>query len=120
MLETTIRSYPKPLVGFMCQRVHAREYVDLLTTFNMGQSYRTLMVHYILVEADTPYNVLIGRQTLNHLGAVVSTLHITMKFLALNGLIITRKVDPKKVRQCYMQSLKVNPYSLKTVGERAT
>lgn len=45
---------------------------------------------------------------------------MTMKFPAQNGAIITVKADPKEVRQCYMQSLKVNPYSLKTVGEQVT
>jgi len=45
---------------------------------------------------------------------------MAMKFPAPNGTIITVKADPKKVRQCYMQSLRVNPYSLKSVGEQAT
>jgi len=45
---------------------------------------------------------------------------MAIKFLAPNGAIITIKTDPKEVRQCYMQSLKVNPYSLKSVREQAT
>jgi len=64
--------------------------------------------------------VLIGRQTLNQLGAVVSTPHMAMKFPTLNGTLITVKVDPNEAKQCYMQSLKINPYSLKAVGEQAT
>jgi len=45
---------------------------------------------------------------------------MAMKFPAPNEAIITVKTDPKEARQCYMQSLRVNPYSLKTVGEQAT
>lgn len=94
--------------------------MDLLTTFEVGQAYKTLMVRYILVDADTSYNLLIGRCTLNQLGAVVSTPHMAMKFAALNGTIITIKADPKEAQQCYMYSLKITPYSLKTIEERAT
>jgi len=68
----------------------------------MGQSYLTLTVCYILVEAETSYNVLIGQQTLNQLGAVVSTPHMAMKFPTSNEIIITVKADPKKARQCYL------------------
>ncbi|XP_020235392.1 uncharacterized protein LOC109815163 [Cajanus cajan] len=39
------------------------------------------MVKYLLVDANTSYNIIIGRPTLNQLGAMVSTLHLTMKFL---------------------------------------
>jgi len=42
---------------------------------------------------------------------------MAMKFLATNGTIITVKADPKEARQCYMQSLKVTPYTLKTTVE---
>lgn len=73
VLESTIQSYIKPLLGFACQRVNARGFVDLLTTFGVRQSYKTLTVRYILVEVDTSYNMLIGRHTLNQLGVMVST-----------------------------------------------
>lgn len=106
--EYTIKSYNKSLPGFAGQRVHARGYVD------------QLIVCYILVEVDTSYNVLIGRWTLNQLGAVVSIPHMAMKFPALNGPTITVKADPKEARQCYMQSLRINLYSLKTIREQMT
>jgi len=32
--------------------------VNLLTTFGTGPAYRTLTVQYILVEENTPYNVI--------------------------------------------------------------
>jgi len=89
-------------------------------TFGAGQTYKTLVVRYTLIDADTSYNVLIGRHTLNQLGAVVSTPHMAMKFSVPNGTIIAVKADPKESRQCYVESLKVTLYSLKTVAERAT
>jgi len=115
--ESAIQAYSKPLLSFAGQKVLSRGFIDLLTTFGIGQSYRTLTVRYILVDADTTYNVLIGRRTLNQLGAIVSTPHMAMKYPASNGMIIKVKADPKETRQCYMQSLKVTPYTLRTAVE---
>ena len=118
--ETAIQSYTEPLLGFVGRRVHARGFVNLLTTFGVGKAYRTITVRYILVDADTSYNILIRCCTLNQLGTVVSTPRMAMKFPASNGDIITVKADPKEARQCYMQSLKISPYSVKTREEQAT
>ena len=117
---SAVQPYAEPLLGFAGQRVHARGFVDLLTTFEAGQAYRTLVVRYILIDADTSYNVLIGIRTLNQLEAIVYTLHMGMKFSTPDGTIITDKALSKEARQCYVKSLKVTPYSLKTVAERET
>ena len=115
--ESSIQAYSEPLLGFARHKVHSRGFIDLLTTFGRGQAYRTLTARYILVDAETTYNVLIGRRTLNQLGAIVSTPHMAMKFPASNGEIITVKAYPKEARQCYMQSLRVVPYTLRTTME---
>jgi len=75
-----VKSYPDPLVRFVGERVHTRGFMDLLTTFGSGRTHRTLTVRYLLVEANMSYNVLIGRSTLNTLGAIVYTPHMAMKF----------------------------------------
>jgi len=62
------------------------------------------------VEADTSYLALIGKKTLNELGAIVSMLYLKMKFPTLTGEIITIKDDQKQARQCYVKILKVAPY----------
>jgi len=43
---------------------------------------------------------------------------MAMKFHAPDGTVIIVKADPKEARQCYVKSLKVTPYSLKTITER--
>jgi len=42
--ESTVQPYVEPLLGFANQRVHARGFVYLLTTFGAGQVYKTLVV----------------------------------------------------------------------------
>lgn len=76
-------------------------------------------MRFLLVEADMSYNVLIGRRTLNALGAIVSTPHMAMKFPSEQGDIITMKAEPKTARECYAQSLRVNPYTIRGTNSSA-
>jgi len=48
-----------------------------------------------IVEANTSYNILLGRPSLYHLGAIVSTPHLVMKFPSVSGNILTVHVDLK-------------------------
>jgi len=104
-----IKSYPEPLLKFAGETEHTRGFVDLLTTFGDGRTHRILTVRFLLVEVDTSYNVLIGRRILNALGAIVSTPHMAMKFPSEQVDIISVKAEPKTARECYAQSLRVNP-----------
>ena len=82
-----------------------------MTTFGQGKLSRSFTVRFLIIDADTSYLTLIGRKTLNKLGAiVVSTPHLKMKFPTLTGEIITVKVDQKQAQQCYTKSLKVVSY----------
>jgi len=80
--------------------------MDLMTTFGQGKLFRSFTIRYLLVDTDTSYFSLIGKKTLNKLGAIVSMPY----FLTLTGEIITVKADQKKAQQCYAESLKVVPY----------
>ncbi|XP_068476909.1 uncharacterized protein [Phaseolus vulgaris] len=58
------------------------------------------------VNAPSAYNILLGRPTLNRLGAVPSTRHMKLKLLSMEGVVITIKSDQKEARRCYENSLK--------------
>ena len=74
-----------PLLSFAGERVKTKGYMDLVTTFGQGKLFRSFIIRYLLVDANTSYFALIGRKTLNELGAIVSTPHLTMKFPTLLG-----------------------------------
>jgi len=61
-----------------------------------------------MVDAYSSYNVLLGRSSLNKLGAIVSTLHLAMKFSTEKGEIATIYVNQRDVRECYAAGLKMN------------
>jgi len=64
--------------------------VDLYTKFGgERQLSKTIKISYLIVDATTSYNVLLGRPSLNVLGAIVSTPHLAMKFPSSTGDIVT-------------------------------
>jgi len=65
--------------------------------------------------------VLLGRPSLNLLGAIVSTPHLAMKFPSLAGDIIMVHVNQKTAREYYVASLRVEPRSQASrIEERAS
>ena len=92
---------PGPLLGFAGEKVETRGYMDLMTTFGQGHIFRSFTIRYLLVDADTSYFSLIGKKTLNELGAIVSMPHLKMKFPTLTSEIVNFRADQKQARQCY-------------------
>jgi len=66
-------------------------------------------MRYLLVNENTSYNILLGRSSINHLKAIVSTPYLAMKFLSAVGDIVSIHVDKKIACECYVASLKVKP-----------
>jgi len=84
--------------------------VELLTTFVLGKFFQSIIVPYLLVDANTSYNVLLRRPTLNVLGAIVFTPHLTMKFTLSHGEIATIKANQQNACESYVKSCKIEPY----------
>ncbi|XP_072064520.1 uncharacterized protein [Arachis hypogaea] len=61
------------LVGFSGERVSIRGYIWLQTTFGDYPNNRTLEIPYLVVDCKSPYNIILGRPSLNAFNAVVST-----------------------------------------------
>ena len=83
-----------------------RGHLELRTSFTDGVTSRTENIRYLVVNAPSAYNILLGRPALNRLGAVASTRHMKMKLPDLGGTVITIKSDKKEAKRCYENSLK--------------
>jgi len=101
-----LRPYPGCLYGFAGDQVEVRGYIELRTTFTDGAVARTEKIKYLVVNAPSAYNILLGRLTLNRLGVVPSTRHMKLKLPSMEGVVITIKSDQKEARRCYENSLK--------------
>jgi len=101
-----LRPYTGCLYGFGENQVEVRGYLELRTTFTDGTTSRTKNIWYLVVNANSAYNILLGRPALNRLKAVASTRHMKMKLPDLSGKVIVIKSDQEEARKCYENSLK--------------
>jgi len=83
-----LRPYIGCLYGFADNPVEVRGYLELRTTFTDETTSRTESIQYLVVNANSAYNILLGRPTLNRLRAVSSTRHMKMKLPDLSGKVI--------------------------------
>jgi len=112
--------YDEPIYGFPRERLCTREYIDLHTIFRKGNQSKTILVRFLVVEAHTSYNVLLGRPSLNTLGAIVSTPHLAVKFLSTSKDIITIHEDQRLARECYIAGLRPKEPVLTNSNRRGT
>jgi len=95
-----LRPYTGCLYGFADNQVEVRGYLELRTTFTDGTASRTENIRYLVVNANSAYNILLGRPALNRL-------NMKMKLPDLSGEVIVIKSDQKEARKCYENSLKM-------------
>ena len=101
-----LRPYDGCLYGFAGDQVEVCGHVELSTTFTNGTTSRTVNIRYLVVNAPSAYNILLGRPALNRIGAVASTRYMKMKLPSLEGTVITIKSDQKEAKKCYENNLK--------------
>ncbi|XP_071920747.1 uncharacterized protein [Coffea arabica] len=108
-----------PLVGFGGHVVHPEGMVNLTVTIRRHPRCRTVPVSFAVVKADSPYNMLIGRPTLNALKAVYSTYHLSFKFPTPAGVAEVSS-DVGAARECYLATIQaaVGPQPLPRSEEK--
>jgi len=110
ILKSEIQTRDDQIVGFSGERFDTRGYINLYTKFGEGRVHNIMIkIRYLLVEANTSYNVLLDKPSLNQLRGIVSTPHLVIKFPSSSGDIIIIHVDQKTARECYIASRRVEP-----------
>ncbi|GKV02751.1 hypothetical protein SLEP1_g15146 [Rubroshorea leprosula] len=71
---------------------------------NIGRTYVTPSVRFLVVKMVSSFNIVIGRPTLTEIQAVVSQSHLCMKFPTPIG-IATLRGNQKVARHCYITSV---------------
>lgn len=117
--EDLIVPYNEQIVGFAGERVDTRGYVDLCTRLGTGRESEEKRLRYLVVEANTFYNVLLGRLCQNAFGAKVSTPNLTLKYSSSKGMICIVQTDQKTTRECYPAGLKMYPQTSRRKTNRS-
>lgn len=72
-------------------------YIELRTRFIGNDGSKTIKIHYLVVDAHTSYNLLLGKPSLNALGVIVSTPHLAMKFTSEDRNVIKIYKDSQRM-----------------------
>ena len=75
-----------PLQGFAGNEVILLGQITLKVTFGTAPCIALVDVNFIVVDNPSVYNIIIGRETLHAIRAVVSTYHMLLKFPKINRI----------------------------------
>ena len=93
------------LRGFSGERVLHLGSIQLVLTLGDPPCQATTTVRFLIVDAPSAYNILLGRPSLNAIRAIPSVYHMVIKFLTANGVGMVRG-DQRIAKECYSTSTK--------------
>ncbi|XP_015960106.1 uncharacterized protein LOC107484011 [Arachis duranensis] len=96
--DNMLQSTEGDLVGFSGERVPILGSVWLQTKLGEHPLSKTYDIQYLVVDCFSPYNLILGRPFLNKFGAVVSTVHLCVKFPLQDDQVVTIHGDYKEAR----------------------
>ncbi|XP_025637420.1 uncharacterized protein [Arachis hypogaea] len=83
--DADLQTHQHGVVGLGDHFIKPDGIIFLPTSVGQGQRRRTVMAEFVILRDSTAYNIILGRKTLNDLGAVISTRMLIMKFIAEDG-----------------------------------
>ena len=95
------------LRGFSGERVLPLGSIQLVLTLRGPLCQDTTTVRFLIVDASSAYNMLLGRPSLNAIRAIPSAYHMVIKFPTTNGVGMVRG-NQRIARECYSASMKQN------------
>ncbi|KAK4390277.1 hypothetical protein Sango_2091000 [Sesamum angolense] len=93
------------LYGFAEEVVHPRGMISLSLGLGIGQTQRTCMLKFLVVDVPSTYNIIFGRPTLNAFQAIISMCHMKIKFPSLEGVGEVQE-DPLQSCKCYIEAVR--------------
>ena len=93
------------LRGFFGEKVLPLRSIQLVLILGDPPCQATTTVRFLIVDAPSAYNVLLGRPSLNTIKAIPSAYHMVIKFPTTNGVGMVRG-DQRVAKECYSTSMK--------------
>ena len=93
------------LLGFSREKVLPLGSIQLVLTLGDPPCQATMTIKFLIVDAPSAYNMLLGRPSLNAIKAIPSSYHMVVKFPTENGVEMVQG-DQRVARKCYMTSMK--------------
>ena len=93
------------LRGFSREKVLPLGSIQLVLTLGEPPCQATMTARFLIVDAPSAYNMLLGRPSLNAIKAVPSAYHLVIKFPTIHGVGTVRGYQ-RVARECYTASMK--------------
>ena len=93
------------LRGFSGEKVVPLGSIQLVLTLGDPPCQVMMTVRFLIVDAPSAYNMLLGRPSLNAIKAIPSAYHMMIKFPTVSGVGMVRG-DQRVARECYSASMK--------------
>ena len=93
------------LRGFSREKVLPLGSIQLVITLGDPPCQATMTTRFLIVDAPSAYNMLLGRPSLNAIKAIPSAYHMMIKFPTVSGVGMVRG-DQRVARECYSVSMK--------------
>ena len=93
------------LRGFSGEKVLPLGSIQLVLTLGDPPCQATTTARFLVVDAPSAYNMLLGRPSLNAIKAIPSAYHMMIKFPTISGVGMVRG-DQRVARECYSASMK--------------
>ena len=81
-----LHPFDSPLISFSGDRVYPKGIITLTVTVGTHLRQLTRQLDFLVVDCPSSYNVIIGRPTLNHWKATMSTYCLKVKFPTKNDV----------------------------------
>ena len=104
------------LRGFSGEKVLPLGSIQLVLTPGEPPCQATTTARFLIVDAPSAYNMLLGRPSLNAIKAIPSAYHMIIKFPTVNG-VGTVRGDQRVARDCYTASMKQRAVDSVSVDE---
>ena len=91
--------------GFSGKKVLPLGSIQLVLTLGEPPCQATTTTRFLIVDAPSAYNMLLGRPSLNAIKAIPSAYHMIIKFPTIHGVGMVRG-DQRVARECYTASMK--------------
>ena len=104
------------LCGFSGEKVLPLGSIQLVLTLGEPPCQATTTARFLIVDAPSAYNMLLGRPSLNAIKAIPSAYHLVIKFPTINGIGMVRG-DQRVARECYTASMKQKTVDSVSLGE---
>ncbi|CAL5187889.1 unnamed protein product [Lathyrus oleraceus] len=99
--ESMLKPLEAYLKGTFGDGVPVKGYIDLDTTFGKGENAKMLKVRYVVIDSWSVYNVVIGMPVVAELRAVISIVHLKMKYPIGDGMVGVVMADLDMAKKCH-------------------